>query len=65
MKNRKYIKLKKVVKGLNDKEVYYKNGKVILSDIYVQITQDNNGTTISLGNFSIDLTELGYRLVED
>lgn len=65
MKNRKYIKLKKVVKGLNDKEVYYKNGKVILSDIYVQITQDNTGTTISLNGLSISLTELGYRLVED
>lgn len=65
MKSRKYIKIKKIVKGLNDKEIRYRNGKLILSDIYVQITQDNSGTTISLNNYGIDLTELGYRLVED
>lgn len=65
VKNRKYIKIKKIVKGLNDKKIRYRDGKVILSDIYVQITQDNSGTTISLNNFGIDLTELGYRLVKD
>ena len=65
MKNRKYIKLKKVVKGLDEKDVDFTNGKFKYSDVYVQITQDNNGTTISLNNFGIDLTELGYRLVED
>ena len=65
MKNRKYIKLKKVVKGLDEKDVNFTTGSFKYSDVYVQITQDNTGTTISLNGLSISLTELGYRLVED
>lgn len=65
MKNRKFIKLKKVVKGLDEKNVNFKNGEFKFSDVYVQITQDNSGTTISFDGLSISLTELGYRLVED
>ena len=65
MKNRKYIKIKKVVKGLDEKDVNFTTGNFKYSDVYVQITQDNTGTTISLNGFSISLTELGYRLVED
>ena len=65
MKNRKYIKVKKVVKGLDEKDVNFTNGKFKYSDVYVQITQDNHGTTISLDGLSISLTKLGYRLVED
>ena len=65
MKNRKYIKIKKVVKGLDEKDVNFTNGKFKYSDVYVQITQDNYGTAISLDGLSISLTKLGYRLVED
>lgn len=65
MKNRKYIKLKKVVKGLDEKDVDFSNGKLKLTDVYVQITQDSSGTTISLDGLSVSLTKLGYRLVED
>lgn len=65
MKKRKFIKLKKVVKGLDEKNVNFKNGEFKFADVYVQITQDNSGTTISLDGLSISLTELGYRLVED
>lgn len=65
MKKRKFIKLKKVVKGLDEKNVNFSNGEFKFADIYVQITQDNSGTTISLDGLSISLTELGYRLVED
>ena len=65
MKNRKYIKIKKVVKGLDEKDVNFTTGNFKYSDVYVQITQDNTGTTISLNGLSISLTELGYRLVED
>ncbi len=65
MKNRKFIKLKKVVKGLDEKDVDFSNGKFKLSDVYVQITQDSRGTTISLDGLSISLTKLGYRLVDD
>ena len=65
MKNRKFIKLKKVVKGLDEKDVNFSDGKLKLSYVYVQITQDSRGTTISLDGLSVSLTELGYRLVED
>lgn len=65
MKNRKFIKLKKVVKGLNEKDVNFTNGNFKYCDVYVQITQDSRGTTISLDGLSVSLTELGYRLVED
>lgn len=65
MKKRKFIKLKKVVKGLYEKNVNFSNGEFKFADVYVQITQDNSGTTISLDGLSISLTELGYRLVED
>lgn len=65
MKNRKFIKLKKVVKGLDEKDVNFTNGNFKFSDVYVQITQDSRGTTISLDGVSISLTELGYKLVRD
>lgn len=65
MKNRKFIKLKKVVKVLNEKDVNFTNGNFKYCDVYVQITQDSRGTTISLDGLSVSLTELGYRLVED
>ena len=65
MKNKKFIKLKKVVKGLDENDVNFTNGNFKFSDVYVQITQDSRGTTISLDGVSISLTELGYRLVKD
>lgn len=65
MKNRKFIKLKKVVKSLDEKDVNFKNGEFKFTDVYVQITQDSQGTTISLDNLSVSLTALGYRLVKD
>lgn len=65
MKNRKFIKLKKVVKGLDEKDVNFSNGEFRLSDVYVQITQDKTGASISLNEYTISLTKLGYRLVKD
>ncbi len=58
MKNRKFIKLKKVVKGLDEKDVDFSN-------VYVQITQDKTGTSISLNEYTISLTKLGYKIVKD
>lgn len=59
MKNREKIKIKKDVKGFDSES------SRLIKDIYVQITQDKRGTTISLENYSISLTELGYKLVRD
>lgn len=59
MKNREKIKIKTDVKGFDSES------SRLIKDIYVQITQDKSGTTISLENYSISLTGLGYKLVRD
>ena len=61
MKNREHFKIKKVVDGLH----YNEDWEVEKQDVYVQITQDKNGTSISLNDYHISLTRLGYKLVRD
>lgn len=65
-KNRQKIKIKAWVPGIDATNgIEFRAGGIHFDDIYIQITQDNNVCSFSIENYTISLTDLGYKLVKD